>query len=71
MGPPDAHFQLASQMEADSPPALVDGMSSPALMLLEFQRDARNHFTAQVAEVVDAFETVGSTTSLAWPSFSR
>ena len=52
-GPPDAHFQLASQMEADSPPALVDGMSSPALMLLEFQRDARNHFTAQVAEVVE------------------
>ena len=51
-GPPDAHFQSASQMEADSPPALVDGMSSPPLMLLEFQRDARNHFTEQVAEVV-------------------
>ena len=41
--------QVAKIMEADLPPARVDGMDSPSLLLLEFQRDAQSHFKAEVA----------------------
>ena len=40
--------QVAKIMEADLPPARVDGMDSPSLLLLEFQRDAQSHFKAEV-----------------------
>ena len=48
----DAEQRTAHLIEADLPPIDVDGMSSPALMLMEFQREARSHFTAEVASVL-------------------
>jgi hypothetical protein len=49
---PDGDARLAEIIESDSPPEQVDGMSSPALMLVEFQREARSQFTAEVASVL-------------------
>eukprot|EP01043_Picozoa_sp_COSAG02_P030060 COSAG02_NODE_1901_length_10451_cov_44.668566_5_plen_111_part_00 len=48
----DAEQRTAHLIEADLPPIDVDGMSSPALMLMEFQREARSHFTTEVAAVL-------------------
>ena len=48
----DADQMVAGIIEADLPPVNVDGMDSPAMLLMEFQREARSHFTAEVAYVL-------------------
>ena len=50
--PSDKEQMVASIIEADLPPVNVDGMDSPAMLLMEFQRDAKSHFTAEVASVL-------------------
>ena len=39
-------------IEADLPPVNVDGMDSPAMLLMEFQWEAHSHFMAEVASVL-------------------